>query len=624
MHEEVGAALRRKGTDVMRETIDLNGTWWCTPDPETKGKRRGYHEPGFDYLDLAWRHGSRMWREVTVPCTYTNCGPDMRRMEGTAWFRRSFHVPRAWRRKRVAARFEALNFVSRIWVNGRHVMTHPDGLLRVEVPIDHALVYGEENTIVISTDNTQHYDDRSPGMDTGYYLGGGIAGNASLVVTDPTYIETVRFMHAEPAPGGKGSSALRVRVKNTRKSPVRGALRVVIRDSKGKQRDRFEHDLGRLDGESTVQATLRRTAPKINPWSPDHPNLYTAEVTALLKGKAVDAVTERFGFRKIEARGDRLFLNGKPLYLRGINYHDDTGFHPADSLHESEVAWDEAALRRDLKLIKSLGVNFVRLPHAPRIAPKLDLFDEMGLLVPEENNLHWWQQIHRKGRPWDGFRATQTHIDKIARATHRQLRKMIERDRNHPCVIIWSMSNECPPTQPGVLDTIRESLRIAQRLDRSRLAAHVVAEWHSDYGEDDFSLDDVICINGYTREHEWWDRELAKLKARYPDKPIVQTEVGSGSDIDDTQALILGNLLKWIGDNPIFSGLTIYDFACVPAQEGSRAEVTSGAYAERERRQGKRLRLPDKAYGLFTRDRRPRKSVALVRRFMERKRRQHG
>lgn len=616
------ACAAGKGKE-MRETVDLNGTWWCTPDRENKGRRLGYQHPDFDYLDENWRHGSRMWRQVNVPCTYTNCGPDMRRMTGTAWFRRSFDVPRAWRHKRVTARFEALNFVSRIWLNGRHIMTHPDGLLRVEVPLDHALVYGETNTLVISTDNTPRFDDRSPGMDTGYYLGGGIAGNASLIVTDMTCIDSAGFLKAEPAEGGNGSMRLRVRLKNTRKSAVRAGLRVVVRDAGGKQRARFQQDLGRLDRESSKQVTLDRFVSRVKPWSPDHPNLYTAEVSLLVGGKTVDRVTERFGFRKIEARGDRLYLNGKRLYLRGLNYHDDAGFFPSDSWFEPEMAWHEPSLRRDLELIKALGVNFVRLPHAPRIAPKLDLFDELGLMVLEENNLHWWQQIHRKDRPWTRFKPTRAHIDKIARATHRQLRKMIERDRNHPCVIIWSMANECPPTQPGVLDTVRESLRIAQRLDPSRLATHVVSEWHSDYGEDDFSLDDVICINGYTRDGEWWDRELAKLKARYPDKPVVQAEVGSGAEDDAVQTTVLGDLLKWIGDAPIFSGLTIYDLAVVPVQEGDRADVTSGAYQERQQQRGKRVRVPSKAYGIYTRDRRPRKSVALVRRFMRRKLKEH-
>ncbi len=609
----------RTSSSELREVRSLNGTWWCTPDPEDQGRRLGFHQPEYDYLDLAWRYGSRMWRQVTVPCTYTNCGPDMRRWVGVAWFRREFTVPKAWRRKRVVVRFEALNFVSRIWINGQHVKTHPDGLLRFEVPLDEVLRYGESNTIILSTDNRPRFDDRSPGMDTGIYLGGGIAGNAMLIATDPAHIECARFAYAEPD-GDQGRFALRVQAANGRKAAVRAKVGVVIRDSRGRQCGKFEEDVGSLEPSRTRQVTIKREMRKVKAWSPDHPNLYTAEVTLRARGREVDTVTERFGFRKIEARDEQLYLNGEPLYLRGINYHDDTGSYPADTFQEAELAWHEPSLARDLKLIKGLGVNFVRLPHMPRIAPKLDLFDEMGLMVLEENNLHWWQQDLRTHSPWHTFKPTKAHIQSIARATHRQLRKMILRDMNHPCVICWSMSNECRPENPGILDTIRESLRIAKRLDPSRLSVHVSAEWNSDYGEDDFSLDDMIACNGYKRDPDWWERELAQLRERYPGKPIISSEVGNSAADDDAQALIVGRLLSWLGDSPFLSGVTVYDFGAVPGLELNReGGAVSGAYHER-----RVIRQPKKnlhGYGIFTRDRRPRKAAKVVERFMNKKKR---
>jgi len=197
---------------------------------------------------------------------------------------------------------------------------------------------------------------------------------------------------------------------------------------------------------------------------------------------------------------------------------------------------------------------------------------------------------------------------------------MILRDMNHPCVICWSMSNECRPENPGILDTIRESLRIAKRLDPSRLSVHVSAEWNSDYGEDDFSLDDMIACNGYKRDPDWWERELAQLRERYPGKPIISSEVGNSAADDDAQALIVGRLLSWLGDSPFLSGVTVYDFGAVPGLELNReGGAVSGAYHER-----RVIRQPKKnlhGYGIFTRDRRPRKAAKVVERFMNKKKR---
>ena len=148
----------------MRTTQTLNGAWRCLPDRENRGTRLGYHKVEYDYLDkIGFGYGEEMWREVNIPCCYTHCGPDMRQYVGMAWFRRSFDVPADWRDKHVFIRFEALNFRSRIWVNNSFVKTGYDGLLRYDVPLNGFLRFGEENTIIVTTDNSENPDDRSPG-----------------------------------------------------------------------------------------------------------------------------------------------------------------------------------------------------------------------------------------------------------------------------------------------------------------------------------------------------------------------------------------------------------------------------------------------------------------------------
>jgi GNAT superfamily N-acetyltransferase len=226
-------------------------------------------------------------------------------------------------------------------------------------------------------------------------------------------------------------------------------------------------------------------------------------------------------------------LNGAPLFLTGFNRHEDS---PATAM-----AADLSTARRDLVRMKQAGANFVRLCHYPHHPQELDLCDELGLLVMDEIPLYWLAS--RADHP----EALREKSD----AAREQLSRLIARDRNHPSVIFWSISNETNEREAPVRETNDELLRLAKSLDHTRLAVHVSSAWpHTPH----FDADDVIAINGYPNVWPWaappkdsrlpkavlssplgrglaasqaaWREALAKLHALYPAKPILISEFG--------------------------------------------------------------------------------------------------
>ena len=200
------------------------------------------------------------------------------------------------------------------------------------------------------------------------------------------------------------------------------------------------------------------------------------------------------------------------------------------------MATDLDTARQDLLDMKAAGANFVRLCHYPHDPGELDLCDEIGLLVMGEIPLYGWR----------GYDHGAIACWAMREAAMLQLKKMIERDINHPSVIFWSVGNETAENRPEVAETNRDLIRLARQLDRSRMCVHVTYLWRQVPA---FEEDDVICINSYPSlargvmlgDHDYdlaesttyWREELALLHSKYPGKPILITEWGYWS-LEDT------------------------------------------------------------------------------------------
>ena len=182
-----------------------------------------------------------------------------------------------------------------------------------------------------------------------------------------------------------------------------------------------------IDGKASLSFVVAH--PEL--WSPASPTLYSLTCTASVRGEISDGVTIAVGFKDFYTKGKRFYLNGEPFFLLGINRHDIWS--------EQGHTMTEAQMRKDMMMIKSVGINYVRLVHYPHNKRILELADEYGLLVSEEPGL-WWSDMHNK---------------EICDGALEVMRRTVLRDRNHISVAFWLSFNECIFTMEYLKDSVR-------------------------------------------------------------------------------------------------------------------------------------------------------------------------
>ncbi|MCL4505533.1 MAG: GNAT family N-acetyltransferase [Chloroflexi bacterium] len=581
---------------VNRNAIDLTGLWRFQPDAFEDGERMGYHSSDLD---------TRLWREVGVPCAFDDCIPQMAAYEGMGWFRRTFDAPVEWLAGHVVLQFEGVNYNTAVWVNGQWAGAHEGGFLRFELPVRGLLAAGC-NVIAVRVDNTRRHG-QAPGRERGWRPYGGILRELRLIRRP-----LLRLERPVIAAGAAGSYHASISVRNDTTAARNVAIALSIVDAAGSEVAAAQSEAREIAGGTECAFEVNGSAASIQAWSPDQPALYEANFrlhdedssSATAAGTMADApplldeVSVVFGFRTIERRGTSLLLNGRPLHLQGFNRHEDSP--------HTGMAPDTATVERDLRHMKELGANFVRMCHYPHHPLELDLCDRLGLLVMGEIPLYWWNGDA------DG---TQPAAVKLA-AAKRQLREMIARDINHPCVILWSVSNETEERRPEVAAGNAALIELARNLDATRLVAHVSSHW---VGEPHFEQDDVLCVNGYPSwdgrgwksnpaydvndSTRWWDERLAALHAAYPDRPILISEFGYpalyrvyGNGLGEDMQMAALQAEAGAFDKPYVCGRTIWCYADHPWPEEPFIN-----------------RMTNSPFGIVTRDRRRKGACDTVR-----------
>ncbi len=271
----------------------------------------------------------------------------------------------------------------------------------------------------------------------------------------------------------------------------------------------------------------QRSEPVSKPqlWSPDTPYLYTVRTVIYDGEKAADRVEIPLGFRWFSFDADKgLFLNGKPLKLRGVNRHQDykgMGSAVPNDLH-----------RKDLEIIKDMGANFVRLAHYPQASAVLETADRLGLIV--------WEEI-----PTVNYI---THSLEFAQTCKVMLTEMIRQHYNHPSVLMWGYMNEVwlrgPEKTPEYVDKAvelaRELEEVLRREDPTR--ASVMAMHRSNlYNES--GIAGIPQVAGWNLYSGWYSGELADFgkfldsqRREFPNRPVIVSEYGASSDALNTTA----------------------------------------------------------------------------------------
>ena len=322
------------------------------------------------------------------------------------WYRKTITVPQEDLGKHLYLQFDGIFRDARIWINGFYLGHEPSGYATQVYDITEYLNYGEENLICVRADAT---------LEEGwFYEGAGIYRHVWLNKTAPLHVAPFgTFVHSTlAAPFDKAKLTIETTVENSGLQTEDYRLCHILRDADGKEVARCE-TAGKPVLPKDRQLTVGEIAlDKPHLWSVDTPYLYTLLAEVYQHGKLVDAYTTTTGIRDIRFDADKGFLlNGQPLKLKGVNMHQD---HPGVG-----AGIPDALQVYRLKELKKFGCNAYRSSHNPMTPEMLDACDSLGILVIEENRLTGVNEEHT-----------------------RLLKRMIDRDRNHPCIILWSVGNE--------------------------------------------------------------------------------------------------------------------------------------------------------------------------------------
>jgi hypothetical protein len=414
-----------------RSRLSLAGPWQLVFDPDDEGLRQGW---------TTGRFPTERAQAVVVPAPWDVTHPDA---EGVGFYQRTVNVPASWAGQVVRLHSNGVAYRCEAWVNGAYAGTHEGAYTPFAFDVTDLIGPGADNELVLRVaglSRTRPVDglemQHAPAAKQAwYYLYGGLWGDVWLEALPWVAVEAVRV-----EPDLQRETALvEVVVGNrlTQHRLVDVNLRVVGPDGvvAAEQGGRVAVPPGQ------VQLHYRCSLPRPWPWDCDNPHLYRAEV-ALADGEARDRVSTRFGMRDFTVSQGEFFLNGRPIYLRGVLLQPN---YPINLIAPA----DPELMRREILLVKEAGFNLIRGHLRPTPPGFLDLTDELGMLVYAEASLAW---IRDSPRLLDHGR--------------REMRALVERDFNHPSVVVWGIYNE---NRPATALTGEALLRFTRGLDPTRV-----------------------------------------------------------------------------------------------------------------------------------------------------------
>jgi len=484
-----------------RNNLSLNGKWNYMIDPyetgyydyrrvpfdQSKTKEGGFYDnraqtDKSELLEYDFDHS----QTLNVPGDWNSQAEKLSLYEGNIWYKRSFTV-KPEKDKQYLLYFAAVSYEAHVYLNGKKLGLHRGGFTPFQYDVSNQLRDGA-NFVVVKVDNTRK-KEAIPTIATDWWNYGGITRDVYLTALPKTYICDYKVQLA------KGNLKL-----------IEGYVQ--LKGNQKKQRLKVQIPeaglLLNLQTDTSGYAAIHIPVKMLKYWSPEIPKLYVVKISA-----ETDQVDDQIGFRTIETKGQDILLNGKPVFLRGISMHDENPLIPG----RPRSAGD---LKMLLDWAKELNCNFVRLAHYPHNEEMIRLADKMGLLVWAEIPVYWTID-------WEN--------QETYKNAEQQLSDLITRDKNRASVIIWSVGNETPLSDPR-LKFMSGLAAKARSLDNTRLisaALELHREGTSVIVDDVLSEKlDLVSFNEYAG---WYwggtPKEITKysFKVKYK-KPVIITEFG--------------------------------------------------------------------------------------------------
>ncbi len=576
---------------ATRTTRELGGLWRFRTDPDNIGEKQN------------WAKGLEKFRLIPVPASWNEIFDDVRNYTGIAWYETDLSVSSAFKGQRILLRFGSVQYAAKVWLNGKPVGGHIGGHLPFIIDLTDIISFGEANTLTVQVENIISIDrvpathdisrfeistPQFPQTTYDFFPFTGIHRPVLLCTTPEVCVDDLTVVTDVSGKTGK------IQVDIVTSTAWSGTANIAV----GGQTARVPIKDGKGRGTVTIsQARL---------WSPDDPHLYP--LTVRLEDPALlDEYRMKIGIRTIEVKGEKLLLNGQPVFLRGFGKHEDFPVHGRGI--------DTVSIVRDFELLKWIGANSFRTSHYPYSEEAMMLADEMGLLVIDESSA----VSLVFGDSDETIEARRVRLDD-------EIRALVQRDKNHPSVIIWSVANEplTKPFQTNPKETptaiaagvcfFKSIFATARKADPTRPVVLVSV----DYGPDEWiELGDMICTNKYAG---WYYQvgqlnaarkqltdSLLNLKKRHPGKPLFITEFGADAIAgmhsqpaemwsEEYQSEMIEMYLEVAKEHPFVIGTHPWAFADFRT---SQSTTRVGALNHK---------------GVFTRDRRPKLAAHTLRR----------
>ena len=411
---------------------------------------------------------------------------------GIGWYRKKFNVPENWNGKRIFAEFDGVFDHSDVWVNGEKVGHNEYGYIGFECDLTPWIKFGKENVIAVRVDNMKQASR--------WYTGSGIYRHVWLNVTEPlhvahwgTYVTTPEITSAS------AKVTVETTLRNDSDVPRNATLVTKLFDPQDHAAG-TEQSIVRIPARGGIVVKQLLTTLKPQLWAPETPRLYRVVSEVREASRISDTFETSFGIRTAKFDVKNGFtLNGKRIIIKGVCLHHDLGALGAAAL--------EAGIERRLKLLMDMGVNAVRLSHNPYSPEMLALCDRLGLIVWDESFDKWYGFLP-DGTGWKD-----------------DLKSFVQRDRNHPSVVIWSVGNEMTPhmyMREGTL-LYQSMSKLVHQTDPTRPVTAALHPVRNEKGERDAPLAelaqymDVIGMNYqtrfYSRDHQ-----------QHPNQPLIGSE----------------------------------------------------------------------------------------------------
>ncbi|MBL7488373.1 beta-glucuronidase [Frankia sp. AgB1.9] len=508
--------MLRPQDSSTRERRSLNGLWAFRLDPAGEGRDAGW-----------WRGRLPDAREMPVPASYNDIVPDLavRDHVGDAWYQTTARVPSGWSARRIVLRLDAATHRAVVWVNDTLVARHEGGYTPFEADITDVVAPGGEARITVAVNNELTWASIPPGFveDTprgrrqkylhDFFNYAGLHRSVWLYATPHERISDL--VVRTDLDGATGL----VRYAVAYEGAAGATARVALRDAAG-------HEVASAEG---VEGVL--SVPEVHPWAPGDGYLYELEARLVdAAGAVTDSYVLPVGVRTVEVRGTEFLINGAPFYFRGFGRHEDALVRGKGH--------DDALMVHDFELMEWIGANSFRTSHYPYAEEVLEYADRRGIVVIDEtaavglnlkNSLAFGSRptASTYGEDGIGSAAQRTHLEAV--------RELVIRDRNHPCVVLWSIANEPDSTGAAARDYFAPLFAEARKLDPTRPVGFVNATGTVDQCQVT-ELADVAMINRY---YGWYvhlgdlaaaegalEADLKAWAVRHH-KPVLVTEYGA-------------------------------------------------------------------------------------------------